>query len=220
MMDCLRALTLASLLVLFLSPCSFGEETDAAARGKQLFRQKCASCHTIQGGGARGVGPDLKGVTTRRERKWLIDFIVYTDRMLASDPLAQQLLKEHGNFPMPTMGLTRAEGVAIVEYLERLDEGQGEKEAPLPPSAGKEVSKEGPGDAARGRALFLGTIPFQKGGPPCFSCHTAAGDAPLGGGTLGPGLTDIYTRYGEEGLSAMLASLATPTMQPLYGERP
>lgn len=219
-MDCFRALTLTSFLVLFFTLCSSGRETSAADRGEALFRQKCASCHTVQGGSARGVGPDLKGVTARRDRKWLLDFIVYTDRMLASDPLAQRLLKEYGNIPMPTMGLTRADGAAVVDYLARLDAGQEKKEAPPPRSSQKEASPEGADDAARGRALFVGALPFQRGGPPCFACHAAAGDAPLGGGTLGPGLTDVFTRYGEEGLSAMLSSLATPTMQPLYGERP
>ncbi|MBZ0157513.1 MAG: cytochrome c [Alphaproteobacteria bacterium] len=202
-------------LVLFF----FGDESGAGAveRGKLLFRQKCASCHTVHGGDAKGVGPDLKGITRKRDRKWLLDFIVYTDRMLASDPLARQLLKEYGNVPMPTMGLTEAEGAAVLEYLEYLDSGQGGKEALPAPTGGREVS---PGDAERGRDLYLGVLPFQKGGPPCFPCHAAAGDAFLGGGTLGPDLTDSYTRYGEEGLSGVLASLAFPTMEPLYANRP
>jgi mono/diheme cytochrome c family protein len=41
--------------------------------GQALFKKMCAPCHTI-GVGDR-VGPDLRGVTTRREQPWLAAYI-------------------------------------------------------------------------------------------------------------------------------------------------
>jgi cytochrome c2 len=36
------------------------------ARGKQLFEQRCMSCHTIEAGQAAGIGPSLAGVLARK----------------------------------------------------------------------------------------------------------------------------------------------------------
>ena len=38
------------------------------------FRQNCMSCHTI--GGGRLVGPDLKDVSKRADKDWLLRFMV------------------------------------------------------------------------------------------------------------------------------------------------
>ncbi|MDP2702657.1 MAG: c-type cytochrome [Candidatus Rokubacteria bacterium] len=40
-----------------------------AIEGQALFHEECVACHTI-GQGDR-VGPDLAGVTARRDRAWL-----------------------------------------------------------------------------------------------------------------------------------------------------
>ena len=40
----------------------------------QFFRQNCTACHTV--GGGRITGPDLKGVSGRKDRQWLVRFIV------------------------------------------------------------------------------------------------------------------------------------------------
>ena len=42
--------------------------------GQSLFSKMCAPCHTI--GGGDHVGPDLLGVVGRRDRAWLVDFII------------------------------------------------------------------------------------------------------------------------------------------------
>lgn len=41
--------------------------------GRAIFDQKCAPCHTI--GGCKKIGPDLRGVTERRKRDWLIRWL-------------------------------------------------------------------------------------------------------------------------------------------------
>jgi cytochrome c551/c552 len=70
--------------------------TDAAhvAQGKDLFMQKgCVGCHKV--GGGKLVGPDLKGVTARREQEWLIRMIMQPDVMTKQDETAKKLLAEH-----------------------------------------------------------------------------------------------------------------------------
>ncbi len=44
-----------------------------AEEGETIFQAQCAACHTIGGGPL--VGPDLLGVTERRENDWLIRWI-------------------------------------------------------------------------------------------------------------------------------------------------
>jgi cytochrome oxidase Cu insertion factor (SCO1/SenC/PrrC family) len=56
--------------------------------GEGLFRSRCAACHTLGGermGGspAAAIGPDLLGVTGRRDRAWLARWIKEPDRMIA-----------------------------------------------------------------------------------------------------------------------------------------
>lgn len=76
------------------------------------------------------------------------------------------------------------------------------------------------GNAATGRALFSGATPLLNGGPACLACHTVAGAGALGGGSVGPDLTAVYTRYGQAGLADALAKPLFPTMQPLFRGHP
>lgn len=72
----------------------------------------------------------------------------------------------------------------------------------------------------RGKEYFNGIRPFQNGGSPCMACHTIPGIGGLGGGALGPELTQAYAKFGEDGLTSVLASLPFPTMAPIFGNRP
>jgi len=73
---------------------------------------------------------------------------------------------------------------------------------------------------AAGRALFLGTVRFQNGGPACSACHSVAGLAFPEGGTMGPDLTRVYSKMGPEGLNSALETLFFPAMTPLFRYRP
>ena len=84
--------------------------------GRDLFQNRCAACHTM----GRGylLGPDLKSVTARRERGWLIRYLVAPDKMRASnDPIALQLAKSN-TVLMPNLGLTVTEVEELMNYME------------------------------------------------------------------------------------------------------
>ncbi len=96
--------------------------------GQALFKKMCAPCHTI-GVGDR-VGPDLRGVTDRREKPWLEAFIQNPSKMRAkNDPTALALAAEYPAVRMPAVGLAQADAADLISYLTtetaRLEEATG-----------------------------------------------------------------------------------------------
>ncbi|MCK5876889.1 MAG: cytochrome c, partial [Candidatus Marithrix sp.] len=89
----------ALALLLILPQIAFSASPEA---GEKAF-QKCIACHTIGSGPL--AGPDLNGVTAKREATWLVRWIMEPDKMLAEgDVIATEMLKEFNNIPMPPMG--------------------------------------------------------------------------------------------------------------------
>lgn len=80
-------------------------------------------------------------------------------------------------------------------------------------------SAQSAGDPDRGEALFAGTLHLANRGTPCFGCHSAGRTGLLGGGVLGPDLTQVADRYGT-GLPAALAGIPWPTMAPIFSRHP
>jgi len=84
--------------------------------GQRLFQSRCSSCHTL-GKGDR-IGPDLAGVSARRERAWLTRYVREPDAMLAAgDPVATGLYQKYKQVRMPNLRLSASEAGAIVSYL-------------------------------------------------------------------------------------------------------
>jgi protein SCO1/2 len=84
--------------------------------GQALFKKVCAPCHTI--GGGDHIGPDLRGVADRRERAWLIDFIMQPERVLARrDPDALALAARFPGVHMPLLGLGETDAADLIAYL-------------------------------------------------------------------------------------------------------
>ena len=185
--------------------------TDAEA-GKQIFEEKCVACHTV-GKGAL-VGPDLKGVTERRPREWLEQWIAAPDAVLAKkDPYAINLLHQFRDVPMPNQGLGTSDVTAILAYLGA---------AAAQPSAPEATSAPAvQGHPEVGKDLFTGVARFRNGGPPCMACHSVGGIGALGGGQLGPDLTQEVTRLGgAAAVDAFVAGSPTPTMKAVWSQRP
>lgn len=93
--------------------------------GEELFRTRCAACHSLgpedgQGIGMRAVGPDLLGVTARRQRAWLSRWIREPDRMLAErDAQAVALFQQYDRVAMPNLRLNEENVDALLEFLEQ-----------------------------------------------------------------------------------------------------
>lgn len=84
--------------------------------GQRLFASKCSVCHTL-GKGDR-LGPDLAGVTDRRERAWLLRYIQRPDEVLASgDPVATALYNKYRKVGMPYLGLGSSDVEDLIAFL-------------------------------------------------------------------------------------------------------
>ncbi len=186
--------------------------SDEAVR---FFENNCQSCHTI--GGGRLAGPDLKDVLTRRDRAWLARFLPDPKAMIdGGDAYGQQLLLDARGVYMPTLpGLNKDLAEKLLDLIE--------VESALEKSrfAGTQISDRPltPQDVLVGEALFRGARAFKSGAPACASCHTTSGAIGLGGGRLGPDLTEAYARLeGRKALGAWLSAPPSPTMQPVFRE--
>ena len=78
-----------------------------------------------------------------------------------------------------------------------------------------------PEQAALGRELFVGVHLPQNGAPACIACHTVSSLGGLGGGRLGPDLTQAYGRLGSrQGLIPWMSAVPSPTMRPIFQAHP
>lgn len=204
---------LAAMLLLCCVPFLVTRAQEAA----DYFRQNCMSCHTI--GGGRLTGPDLKNVSGRKDRAWLVKFILDPKGVIDSgDPYAQELLQQSRGVVMPLVaGMSRTRAEALLDLIEaesKLEKSQ---------FAGVQISERPftPRDIERGREIFIGRVALKSGGPSCISCHNIHGLGGLGGGTLAPDLTTVFERYeGRKALATWLTAPATPTMQSVFKQQP
>ena len=70
-----------------------------------------------------------------------------------------------------------------------------------------------------GRKLFMGYAHFEHEGPPCMGCHSVGENGLLGGGALGPDLTNVSTQRSDIEILGILSNTGTitsPVMQPIY----
>ena len=116
---------LADTMATFLGWRRAGPQTSYAqaqpisiGKGEFLFQSRCSACHTI--GQGDKMGPDLLGVTSRRERSWLTRYIVEPDRMLAQrDPIAVALFEKYQQVRMPNLRLGSPDAADVILYLEK-----------------------------------------------------------------------------------------------------
>jgi mono/diheme cytochrome c family protein len=176
---------------------------------KKVFNQRCTACHTF-GKGVK-VGPDLKGVTIRRPRPWLLKFIRSSQRVIASgDPVATELYRTFKRQRMPDWtDLSPQDVSAILDWLAA--DGPEQK-----PADERDAALASAADLARGRALFEGRTPLASGGVACGACHTMSDQGRRTGGTLGPELTNTYLEYRDRALTLFLKHPCTPR-QPELG---
>src|SRR5215831_991670 len=167
------------------------------AAPKLIFRKRCMGCHTF--GKGTKVGPDLKGVTDRRKREWLLKFIHSSSSVIeAGDPVAVRLFNEFKRERMPDWtDLSPEEIGAIVDYL--ASNGPEQKEPDERHASTASVS-----EIDVGRRLFRGEKALTYGGVACQTCHHLRTAAFGESGNLGPDLSDTYFRYQDKALTEFL----------------
>jgi mono/diheme cytochrome c family protein len=185
----LSAVVVAGCLTLLGSP---GDSVEA----KNIFRKRCTGCHTF----AKGikVGPDLKGVTERRTREWLLRFIRGSSSVIQSgDPTATKLFRDFKQERMPDWSDLSTDQVnAILDYFAAngpLQKEPDERDAATATAA----------EIAMGRQLFHGIRSFTYGGAACHACHSIRGSESEDG-SLGPDLTGAYFKYRDRAMTDFL----------------
>ncbi len=186
----------------------------SAKTGEEIYSQKCSGCHTIGGGDV--AGPDLAGITGKRDREWLIRVIVEPDKLAKeNDPIMAELISKYG-YQMPNLGVTREEAELILEFLSQFSAGDGGQVDETPsPEITPEEEETVAGNPDSGRMLFIGEKPFENSGAPCISCHSVR-SAGINGGNLAKDLSDLYSRLGEKGTYGAVKSLQFPVMIDVY----
>ena len=87
------------------------------SRAEDLFRFRCAACHSL--GNEDGLGPGLLGVTQKRDRAWLARWLKTPDKLLAEkDPVALELYNRYNKIRMPNLKLNDADVEALINYME------------------------------------------------------------------------------------------------------
>jgi len=97
-----------------------GDKLDAAMAhaGKKVYDVKCSACHKLTT--EKLVGPGWKGVTTRHEPVWIMNFVTNTDEMITKDPAAQAQL-EICLVRMPNQNLSDDDARHLLEFMRKND---------------------------------------------------------------------------------------------------
>ncbi|MBI2193403.1 MAG: c-type cytochrome [Planctomycetes bacterium] len=141
-------------------PAAEHQPLSAFQQQAALFHQKCARCHTV-GRGDR-VGPDLRGVTRRRDKEWLVGLILDPETVLESDPVARDLMKQFNGVRMENAGLTRSQAESLLEYIQTASEGPADEDGEPPEAAEEKLHTRisGPDEGFGTPALGLAGLGF------------------------------------------------------------
>jgi len=100
--------------------------------GQAMYKKICAPCHTI--GVGDKVGPDLRGVTERRDHAWLARYLRNPPAMLAmNDPVARELAAKFDPVRMPNLRLSEQDADDLISFLHQENAKLVEAPAPARP---------------------------------------------------------------------------------------
>ncbi|HEC11562.1 MAG TPA: c-type cytochrome, partial [Acidimicrobiales bacterium] len=168
--------------------------TDLVAAGEALFAKDCAACHTVGGGVL--VGPDLAGVTTRRDTEFLKSWI--TDNVAFAEVNADaKALSEEFSAQMPPFALSDGDMDALLAYLESTAEMTTET-----------TVASGPRELSAAEMEAASDIYFNR----CAGCHGT-----LRAGATGPNIQPENTlEKGTEALETIITN-GLPGGMPAWG---
>lgn len=84
-----------------------------AARGKDLFIQKCATCHYLD---HRKTGPALRDITKRRSNEYVLNQILNPEQMGKLHPDGKKMVAQYAQF-MTIQGITRENALDLLDFL-------------------------------------------------------------------------------------------------------
>lgn len=177
-----------------------------AADPPAAYGPNCSGCHGAQGQGVPGAFPPLANNPRLQDEAYVLKVI----KEGLKGPIEVAGQTYNGQMP-PMPQVSDADAKAIAAYFKGLAGA-----AAQPPAAPVASAPAATGDGVKGRALFTGGVRFQNGGAPCMACHTAGNIGQMGGGNLGLDKTDLFTRVGAAGISAMLDNPAFPVMREAF----
>ena len=116
-----------------------------ADKGQYVFARHCAACHTI--GHGDGIGPDLLGVTSSRDAKWLRREIAQPETLLKEkDPLARALFEKYKHVVMPNLNILDEDLDALIAFLDKQSGAPDRKSAAEAPKS-QSKNSQGSGEA-------------------------------------------------------------------------
>jgi len=197
-----RALALLLLLIAGGAQLVRADDDDSESGGAKFsaeaaatFNKRCTACHTF-GKGVK-VGPDLKGVTERRRRDWLIKFVHASSTVINSgDATAVSLFAEFKKQRMPDWtDLSEKQINDILDFI-----AIGGPDIKPPDERNAELASSS--DLELGRQLFSGERRFKYGIQACSACHSV--QEARWGGSLGPDLAQTYFKFQDRALTEFL----------------
>jgi nitrate reductase gamma subunit len=174
-----------------------GNASADTSEAKKIFTTRCMACHTF-GKGVK-VGPDLKGVTERRQRPWLLKFIRSSSTVIASgDAIATGLFDQFKQQRMPDWtDLSEPQVGSILDWL--AISGPDQQEPDSRPADSATLA-----EIETGRQLFHGVRTMSQGGIACASCHGVHDHDGASGGTLAADLTSAYSQFQDGAMTQFL----------------
>lgn len=206
------------ILILAIVSLLFLRNIIAQSSGEKIFFEKCTACHTV--GEGKRIGPDLAGVTERRDTEWLIQFIQSSQSLVNSgDSLANAVFTGNNKILMPDQPLNRNEVEAVLSYISI--------NSPDPNAPNKKTPKDilnaslvSNADIEKGKNLFEGKTQLSNGGVPCVVCHNVSVPNVTSGGLLAKDLTTAFSRLSSAGIDGILRNLPFPAMANSYVAKP
>lgn len=90
--------------------------TEEGKQGRYVFMNRgCNTCHRVGGGNL--IGPDLAGVTQRRNDQWLVAWLKDPAAMVAKTPDLQTWSHDFGDIIMPNQNLSDDDAKNLIAYM-------------------------------------------------------------------------------------------------------
>jgi hypothetical protein len=187
-----------------------GSAVQAAFDPPVAFNARCSGCHSIGHGVV--VGPDLRGVTSRHDARWLHAFIRSSQTLVRQGDAEAVALFQRFKKKMPDHDLADGEIDALLAYIAA--------GGPATSAGARHAAEATQAEVERGRGLFTGEVRMANGGAACRLCHAAGDAGRFESGTLASDLTRAYLKHQDAGLTRAIEESELPMMAASYHGRP